>query len=121
MRTTQFIGLSEAARQLVAGDSVVDYVDHIERRHADGTVTHHVETVYRSTVAQEESGGFAFGMFEEEIPLSRFTLPDGRTLVEDVQAQPWSSGPCIFTALRDETTGDWVPESLWPQEEIDAC
>jgi len=37
---------------------------------------------------------------------------------EYVQDEPWSSGPCIFLALRGPD-GAPVTESLWPQEDLD--
>ncbi len=51
-------------------------------------------------------------------PFSKYSLPDGRVLVEDVQSEPWSSGPCYFLALKDHKTGDWVEETLWSEEEM---
>ncbi|MEK9180319.1 MAG: hypothetical protein AAB897_02815 [Patescibacteria group bacterium] len=37
---------------------------------------------------------------------------------EEVQAEPWSSGPVFFLALQDED-GNWVAETLWPEEDIE--
>jgi hypothetical protein len=51
--------------------------------------------------------------------LHRYTMADGRVLVEYVQAAPWSSGPVYHIALKDEKTGKPVANSLWTQEEID--
>jgi len=39
---------------------------------------------------------------------------------EDIQAVPWSAGPCYFIALRDKN-GVWIPETLWSEEEINAA
>lgn len=52
--------------------------------------------------------------------LRQYTLPNGCVYREKVQAEPWSSGPCYFVALVDET-GAWVPESLWTDEELAAA
>jgi hypothetical protein len=49
--------------------------------------------------------------------LRRFTLEDGTIYEEYIQAEPWSSGPCYFIALKD-SEGNPVPESLWTDEEI---
>jgi hypothetical protein len=37
---------------------------------------------------------------------------------EYVYATPWSSGPMYFIALKDNETGDPVPDSLWTDEEM---
>lgn len=41
----------------------------------------------------------AHGMFGEDIELGQWRDADGNTYREVVQADPWSSGPCIFTCL----------------------
>jgi len=60
-------------------------------------------------------GRYTLGMFGEEEPLRTYKLKDGRTAMEVVQAEPWSSGPVIFTCL--EVDGERIGE--WPQKEID--
>lgn len=57
---------------------------------------------------------------EEGGHLFRYTLPNKRVFYEYIQADPWSSGPCIFLALKD-AKGKPVRESLWPKETIDNC
>jgi len=75
--------------------------------------------VLASVVQQVPSGKSFTGMFPDEVyPHYRYIFPDGKVYEDAVQASPWSSGPVIFLALRDEN-GDWVPESLWPQEAVD--
>lgn len=66
----------------------------------------------------EPSMNFYQGMFDDEYPLHRYVFSDGRVLVEAVQAEPWSSGPCFFLALKDKND-EWVKESLWRNEEIE--
>ena len=56
---------------------------------------------------------------ESENMLYRYTFSDGRVLEDYVQAEPWSSGPCTFMALRDAVTKEPIVETLWPQEVID--
>ena len=71
MRTTQFIGLTDACKKLV---------ENLERK----------EIPSYSTI----------GMFDEEIPLGVFyDKEENIRLVEFEQASPWSSGPMIFTGL----------------------
>lgn len=87
MRTTQIIGLNSRAQAYIAGASA------------------------------ELSGENYAGMFDEEFALRKFTFPDGRTFFERLQADPWSSGPCAFFALQDET-GVWLIDSKWTEAEI---
>ncbi len=95
-RETQFIGLTEAAMR---------YVKNLVSLESD-LVTH--------------------GMFDEEIPLRRWKMPENKTTGEGVwnpertdgqltpcvrevvQCVPWSSGPMIFTCLAFDwgNTGD---------------
>lgn len=50
--------------------------------------------------------------------LYRYTFRDGRVLEGYTQAEPWSSGPCTFMALRDAETKEPVPETLWSEKDI---
>lgn len=56
------------------------------------------------------------GMFDDGPELYEYDLEDGRIVREEIQAIPWSSGPCIFLKLIDEN-GKSLFE--WSQEEID--
>jgi len=92
MRMTQFIGLSEKAREFLQNKCKLDTVQ-----------------IFRNGVLQKEwtepvreKWGTLFGMFEEEIPVFKYFLKDGSILKEVEQASPWSSGPVIFTCLEDE-------------------
>jgi len=53
------------------------------------------------------------GMFDD-LPLHQYTLTDGRTATEFVQAEVWSSGPMIWLALdlSDGTKIEWPPEEI---------
>lgn len=51
--------------------------------------------------------------------LHRYIFPDGRIYQEYIQANPRSSDPCYFTALKDYKTGNIIKASLWTDEEID--
>jgi hypothetical protein len=120
IRTTQLIGLNERARDLVRGEPALDHELVGERIYPDGRRESFHERVIGSTVRSEPSGESFEGMFGERHELSRYELPDGRVLCEYVQAEPWSSGPCIFLALRDQRSGEPLAETLWSDQEIDA-
>ena len=49
--------------------------------------------------------------------LHRYIMPNGKVYEEFLQADPWSSGPCYFIALKDQQ-GNPVPQSLWTDEEL---
>jgi hypothetical protein len=115
-RMTQVIGLTEQARKIVQGQDVLAYTEQGEKLMPNGSKEPFSRSVYKSDVSSSEVGSFS-GMFGEEYPLYQHDLPDGRTLVEEVQAEPWSSGPCIFVALKEN--GKWLEESLWSDEEIE--
>jgi len=68
-RSTQFIGLTDDARAFVGG----------------------LEAIGRYVGAH--------GMFGEDIELGQWRDADGNRYREVVQADPWSSGPCIFTCV----------------------
>lgn len=121
IRCTQWVGLHLNAVKMTEGGTVLLYTEVGVRQYPDGREEPFERPVRGSTVEVVKSSRFAEGMFpEEQLPLNDYRLPDGRVLEEHVQAVPWSSGPMIFTALKCD--GEWVQESLWPQEEIDnAC
>lgn len=72
MRETQFIGLNKLADIFV-----------------------------QDAVAKKEYKGHTLGMFGEELPLGQW-VKNGHTYTEVLQCAPWSSGPMIFTCLKDE-------------------
>lgn len=101
MRTTQYIGLTADAQKFV------------------------------KNLLSVKSKKFAEGMFGEKIPLGRWEWPGTtrkRYLQERVQAEPWSSGPMIFTCLETiyissdgkeepaETIYEWVEDPLIKNE-----
>lgn len=116
IRKTQPMGLSERGRQIVEGKEVLLYRVEGRRIYPDGRVEEFREDVRGSDVASEKCGSYE-GMFGEAYPLRRYRLPDGRVFEEAIQEEIWSSGPCIFLALKD-ADGEWVEESLWTEEEI---
>lgn len=68
-RTTQFVGLTTAA------------------------------SAFAETLEATDRYVGAHGMFGEDIELGRWRDADGNSYTEVVQADPWSSGPCIFTCI----------------------
>jgi len=59
-----------------------------------------------------------FGGNEDTYKLYKYITNSGREVEEYIQAEPWSSGPCFFIALRYVNTKRPVIKSLWSQEEI---
>lgn len=114
-RSTQFIGLKQAARELVRGEPVFRYNLTTIKTFPDGRRETERGDVYQSDVKVDRVG-FCHGMFNEQIPLSRFTMGDGRVYQEYVQSTPWSSGPVIFTALKDADDNP-IEATLWTEEE----
>lgn len=115
MRTTQIIGLTKAAKELLNNYEPTRIIEKLQRIYPDGHTEQFEREVTEDPRKTEECGSF-FGMFDEEYPLRRYTMPNGKVYEEYVQAEPWSSGPCIFLALRNENGP--VKESLWSEEEI---
>ncbi|MFH1585871.1 MAG: hypothetical protein ABIB79_03830 [archaeon] len=118
MRCTQVYGLNEAARNMIHDCTPVTRVT----RYLDengGLISENEEKGYAYDRVKHEKYADAnnTGMFDDGPNLMRHTLHDGTVYLEDVQAVPWSSGPCIFLALKD-TKGTWIPETLWSEEEI---
>jgi hypothetical protein len=83
---------------------------------------------YKSRVEQMASLEFittqldpVTGMFNEEVyTLLKYETYDGLFVEEFVQAEPWSSGPHIFLALRFVNPEHLeIQESLWSEEEMD--
>lgn len=57
--------------------------------------------------------------YRQELIHYRYKFSDGRILESYVQAEPQSSGPHTFLALRDAITKEPLLETLWPEETID--
>ena len=115
MRTTQYIGLSNAAREWLDEHAAKEEVRTRRINQRNGVS-------YLSKIEQIERAGEskfkATGMFDENVPLESYVLKDGRVVHERVQAEPWSSGPMIYTALA-WPNGQWVKKSLWDESEIE--
>jgi len=120
IRMDQYIGLNHRAEDLVAGKRILLYTKHETQIYPDGkTEVLDSKDIYGSDIKREESEEFYEGMFGDKYLLNKYTFPDGRVYIEFVQAEPWSSGPMFFLALKDAETGEEIVESLWTEEEID--
>jgi hypothetical protein len=119
----QFMGLNAWATKVLEGCGKPHFSGKHETRGvvlADGTEGAVEVPVLESCVRREPTGKKYLGMFDNEYEFLRHTFRDGRMLEEHVQASPWSSGPVFFLALKDEK-GEWIKESLWSEEEIEAA
>ena len=89
-RQTNFFGLNERAKQFISNNNLVKTANH--------------ENVY--------------GMFDEIVYVLQDYFDGRYKYREYIQAEPWSSGPCIFIALWDIENNIPVKDSLWTDEEI---
>ena len=101
-RSTQFIGLSNRAATWLKEHAEVDWIGdpcpHCGKQTQQGYMTEPIEN--------------KLGMFGESEPIYKYQLKDGTCAYEADQITPWSSGPVIFTALKDEN-GEWIKDTLW--------
>ncbi|MBX9690109.1 MAG: hypothetical protein K2X27_25585 [Candidatus Obscuribacterales bacterium] len=119
MRIDQYIGLNDWARKLVTRKQKVR--EHGVQIFADGK-RKRFSRWRKINVVRTEHAGVLRGAWNPAVAkLHRYTLPDGRVYVEHVQCAPWSGGPCYYIALKDQFTGEWVPESLWTDEETNCA
>jgi len=65
--------------------------------------------------------GHYYGMFEQEYPLYRHVLKDGRLANEFLQVSPWDCGPMFFLGLEvnDGMRFVWTDEEI--QQQTDGC
>ena len=123
IRMVQYQGLNEWAQKFVEGEQVFAYEEHTTKVYPDGRrVAQQPRRIFQSSVKREEYDKYIedFGGIEENYPLYMYTMPDGRVYYEYLQSTMWSSGPCLFIALKDEK-GNVVQESLWTDEEQQAA
>lgn len=113
MRCDQVIGLNPWAKKLVnkseAGYEIVKQFNHL------GDLVNTFRRNIEIPSVKKEVYGHFVGMFQDEYPLHRYIFDDGSDYEEYVQAEPWSSGPCFFLALRHYSTKEPLPNSLWPE------
>lgn len=88
-------------------------------------LTDRAEEFVKTLEMIEDSEHYTAGMFDEKVQLRKWLNTDGSILEEVVQAEPWSSGPCIFTCLQYEGNETGTHQMIgkqshrWDQEDID--
>lgn len=128
MRTTQFIGLPNEAIEFLDQMAIKevklpkDWEDNLDNGNWDylSYLSGYKQALYDYLPKQFITNpiGVVTGMFDEEVhTLLEYKLTDGNWVEEYIQAEPWSSGPVIFLALRDKESKRVIVE--WSQEDID--
>ena len=128
MRTTQFRGLPNEAIDFLDQMAIkkVKFPDNWEDK-IDSYSWDHLSYIngykqalhdYLPKTFISNPIGVVTGIFEEEVhTLLEYKLIDGNWVEEYIQAEPWSSGPVIFLALREKESKRVIVK--WPQEDID--
>ena len=124
MRCTQLIGLSKVAKSwLKKYCKQRHYFQKVFRAYDNDGDWVEVEDSEGTELLSKplEENGTVFGMAgEEACILQQYEMDNGSIVEEYVQCAPWSSGPCIFLALRFQSTKKPVVKSLWSEEEINS-
>lgn len=119
MRCTQFIGLNYWASDLLRRNEEPLYTKRVTHILPNGAEEQQPDEEVRAV--PKIPVGKWYGMCDDDgSVLYQYTLLNGTKVTEYVQAEPWSSGPCIFLALKDEN-GDPIADSLWDDDEIENC
>lgn len=116
-RSWQYMGFNPAATAVLdetvkVGTSKIKNFD-LEGNVIGGYTTDILEPAYTAVEYAREQP-----WYDGANVMYRYTFRDGRVLEGYVQAEPWSSGPCTFMALRDAETKEPVPETLWSEADI---
>jgi len=100
IRTTQFIGLSSKALEYIKSHGQEEVRKVVLEFYEDGNskIVSDLK-IMRNLAVRKETGRCTKGMFDEDIPLAEYFLPNGTILEERVQFSEWSSGPVIATGL----------------------
>jgi hypothetical protein len=115
MRCDQYVGLNEWASEKVSRQVMVREVG--ARILPNGKALPFDRTI-KVPVAKVEVIGTITGAWTDHVAnLHRYSLPDGRVYEEFIQADPWSSGPCYYIALKNNK-GNLIRQSLWTDEEL---
>jgi hypothetical protein len=120
MRSWQYQGFTPAANAILSekveiGIKTFTTVFHDDRPDLVGSEPVY-EKAYTEEVYKTENPWYDSN---HDLHILRFS--DGRVLETYVQAEPWSSGPCTFMAIRDHVTKEPVVETLWSQRDIDTA
>lgn len=109
MRCTQLFGLTDLARA---------YISENVRTIPCNPCPHCGEPTSSTLDMVEYEDASDAGMFNDGPMLHRYNLKVGGYVEEYIQASPWSSGPCIFLALRDEKGNTFCK---WTEEQINSA
>ena len=122
-RSTQFFGLSDGANEWLKENCISEKVETVRRTYGvDGVLKETSEYSFFKPVYEEISGEKILGMFGEFVcNLKEYTTKDGKKVIEFIQAEPWSSGPCIFLALKYKDTNKVIKKSLHSRNVIKNC
>lgn len=114
-----YIGLNEWAKNFVKGEEVLLYTTTVKHVYPDGTVEETVEEKRGPNIKREQLKPLipVAPMPGMELPLFKYTFPDGSVYREEAQLGSTINPSCFFIALRDGKDG-WVEESLWSEGEI---
>ena len=122
MRMTQYRGFTPQAMQwLNKNVKTTEYTEITTRIYHPSGRSEKMPRRQIIEVNFRETDNIIMGMLEEEVRRIReYDLANGQGIIEEfVQAQPWSSGPCIFMALRFKDSKKPVMQSLWSNKDID--
>ena len=123
MRRTQFFGLKNDVNDWLEKNCKCRFFKHSNREvDANGDYLSDLDnsTSIQTCVVSTDTGEIITGMFDERVhSLLKYTTTNGCEVEEYVQSERWSSGPCIFLALRYSGTKEPIKESLWSDVEID--
>jgi len=108
MRSTQYIGLNNMAREWLQEYTRLVKTE-IVCPHCGGTIPNGVRQ------AKSPSGNNIMGMCGEQIPLMKYTIQDGNEVYEVEDTVIWSSGPMIFTCLEM----DGIKFFCWTESELE--
>lgn len=118
-RTDNYIGLSPRAEEFLKNNCHEIFVT---------TIREYPKDREKNTILSEKSVSVELwsekydkleGAFYNSFPLYEYYLRNGKTVIEVLQADPWSSGPCFFLCLADKDTGNPIEETKWTEEEIE--
>lgn len=116
MRFDQFKGLNKWAKQKVRRTKLVHEVGKEIRPNGTEVPFDRVRRVACVEKSVYSKVRASYKLFAGD--LHRYTLANGTVLEEYVQAVIHSGGPVYHIALRDSTSGEVVPESLWTDDEL---
>ena len=123
IRCTQVYGLSDRARALVedlqpaiGAGSFSGMFD----EEGQYPLNRYVRRTYAIRTLLMQADRIRADLAEKLAEIDMVSANETTVFAEYVQAEPWSSGPCIFTALRD-ADGNPVEESLWAERAMDVA